>query len=191
MQHKTSFAWVVRLWGRRHIAPSTSNSSNLIVWTARLASDTLPHQISSVSLQHMTLLKNIIFLFPRLLKEGAKKSYLGLPWWLSSKGSACNAREVGDAGLIPGLRRFPRRGHGNPLQYSCWENPMDRGGCWAIAHGISKSQGMTENDWRDWARTQGRKTSWISWRRRTSWVTEDSCVQKDRDRVSFVYNMDL
>ena len=143
MQHKTSFAWVVRLWGRRHIAPSTSNSSNLIVWTARLASDTLPHQISSVSLQHMTLLKNIIFLFPRLLKEGAKKSYLGLPWWLSSKGSACNAREVGDAGLIPGLRRFPRRGHGNPLQYSCWENSMDRGTWRATVNGIAESD-MTE-----------------------------------------------
>ena len=36
--------------------------------------------------------------------------------------------DVTDAGLIPGLGRFPGRGHGNPLQYSCLENPMDRGG---------------------------------------------------------------
>ena len=44
----------------------------------------------------------------------------GLPWWLSSKESACNA---GCAGSIPGLERPPGGGHGNPLQYSCLENP--------------------------------------------------------------------
>ena len=48
----------------------------------------------------------------------------GLPQWLSSKESACNA---GDPHLIPGSRRFPQGGHGSPLQYSCLENPMDRG----------------------------------------------------------------
>ena len=41
-----------------------------------------------------------------------------------SKESSCN---VGDLGLIPGLGRSPGGGHGNPLQYSCLENPMDRG----------------------------------------------------------------
>ena len=38
---------------------------------------------------------------------------------------------AGDAGLIPGLGRSPERGHGNPLQYPCLGNPMDRGACWA------------------------------------------------------------
>ena len=42
------------------------------------------------------------------------------------KESTCNAGDTGYAGLIPGLGRSPRRGHGNPLQYSCLENPMDR-----------------------------------------------------------------
>ena len=42
----------------------------------------------------------------------------------AGKESACNA---GDLSLIPGLGRCPGRGHGNPLQYSCLENPMDRG----------------------------------------------------------------
>ena len=51
----------------------------------------------------------------------------GLPWWLSSEKPAYNAGDIGDAGLIPGLGRVPGRGHGNPLQYSCLENPMDRG----------------------------------------------------------------
>ena len=49
--------------------------------------------------------------------------YFGLPWWLSSKESACNAGAVGDVGLIPGLRGSPGEGHGNPLQYPCLENP--------------------------------------------------------------------
>ena len=47
-------------------------------------------------------------------------SQSGLPWWLSGKESICNA---GDVGLIPGLGRSPGGGNGNPLQYSCLENP--------------------------------------------------------------------
>ena len=51
------------------------------------------------------------------------------------KETACNA---GDLGLIPGLGRSPGEGNGNSLQYSCWENPMDRGAWWAIVHRITK-----------------------------------------------------
>ena len=54
-------------------------------------------------------------------------SYLGLPQWLSGKESACNAGDTGNPGSIPGFRKSPGEGHGNPLQYSCLENPMDRG----------------------------------------------------------------
>ena len=50
--------------------------------------------------------------------------YYGLPQWLSGKESACSA---GDLGLILGLGGSPGAGHGNPFQYSCLENPMDRG----------------------------------------------------------------
>ena len=53
------------------------------------------------------------------------------------KASACNA---GDLGLIPGLGRSPGEGNGNPLQYSCLENPMDGGAWWATVHGVAKSQ---------------------------------------------------
>ena len=52
------------------------------------------------------------------------------------KKSACNAA---DLGLIPRLGRYPGGGHGNPLQYSCLENPMDRGDWWATVHGVAKS----------------------------------------------------
>ena len=51
--------------------------------------------------------------------------------------SACN---VGDLGLIPGPGRSSGEGNANPLQYSCLENPMDRGAWWATIHGVAKSQ---------------------------------------------------
>ena len=51
----------------------------------------------------------------------------GLHRWLSGKESACNAGDAVDMGLIPGLGRSPGGGNGNPLQYFCLENPMDRG----------------------------------------------------------------
>ena len=46
---------------------------------------------------------------------------------------------VGDLGSVPGSGRSPGEGNGNPLQYSCLENPMDRGAWWATAHGVAKS----------------------------------------------------
>ena len=54
------------------------------------------------------------------------------------KNSPASAGDLRDAGSIPGSERFPGGGHGNPLQYSCLENPMDRGAWWVIAHGITK-----------------------------------------------------
>ena len=51
-----------------------------------------------------------------------------------------NARDLRDKGLIPGLGRVPGGEHGNPFQYSCVENPMDRGAWWAAVHGVTKSQ---------------------------------------------------
>ena len=47
---------------------------------------------------------------------------------------------AGDTGLIPGSGRFPGGGHGNPLQYSCLENPKDRGAWKTTVHGVAKSQ---------------------------------------------------
>ena len=54
-----------------------------------------------------------------------------LSWWLISKEFACNA---GDLGLIPGSGRSFGEGNGNPLQYSCLENPIDRGAWWPWGH---------------------------------------------------------
>ena len=53
---------------------------------------------------------------------------IGLPWWLSSKRAHLQCRgHAEDVGSIPGLGKSPGGGNGNPLQYSCLENPMDRG----------------------------------------------------------------
>ena len=64
-------------------------------------------------------------------------------WGLSSKESPCN---VGDEGLIPGLGRSPGGGNGNPLQYSCLRNPMDRGAPRVTVRGIAKSQTQRLNN---------------------------------------------
>ena len=54
------------------------------------------------------------------------------------KNPPANVGDERDAGLIPGLGRSPRGGHGNPLQYSCLENPMDRGAWWATVHRVKE-----------------------------------------------------
>ena len=66
-----------------------------------------------------------------------------LPRWLSGKESACNAGTTGDPGLIPESGRSLGRGHGNPLQFSYLENPMDTGAWQVIVHGVTESD-MTE-----------------------------------------------
>ena len=63
--------------------------------------------------------------------------FSGFPWWLNNKESACNAIEVGS---IPGSGRSPGEGNGNPLQYSCLENFMDRGTWWVTVRRTAKSQ---------------------------------------------------
>ena len=61
----------------------------------------------------------------------------GFPGGSDGKASAYNE---GDQSLIPGWERSPGEGNGNPLQYSCLENPMDGESSWATVHGVSKSQ---------------------------------------------------
>ena len=65
------------------------------------------------------------------------RDQLGFPGGSVGRESACNA---GGTGQIPGSRRSPGGGHGNSSQYSCLENPMDRGAGRATVHGVTKSQ---------------------------------------------------
>ena len=61
----------------------------------------------------------------------------GFPGGSNGKESAC---KVGDPDLIPGLGRYPGEGNGNPFQYSCLENPMERGAWQATVHRVANSQ---------------------------------------------------
>ena len=81
---------------------------------------------------------------PRAPAPRVRKRYtwLGLLEWLSGKQSACN---TGDPVLITGSRRSPGERHGNPLQYSCLENSMDRGAWQTTVHRVTKRLDMTEH----------------------------------------------
>ena len=61
-------------------------------------------------------------------------------WWLIGKESVCNVGDAGDEGSTPGSGRSSGVGNGNPLQYSCLENSMDRGAWQAAVPGVAKSQ---------------------------------------------------
>ena len=74
-----------------------------------------------------------------LLKEG-------LPRWLSGKESACHCRRHRRCRFNPWVGRSPGEGNGNPLQYSCLRNPMDRGAWWAIVRWLETSW-IRLNDW--------------------------------------------
>ena len=64
----------------------------------------------------------------------------GLPRWLSGKESACQCRRCRICYFNPVVRKIPGKGNGNPLQYSCLGNPMDRGVLRVIVHGVAKSR---------------------------------------------------
>ena len=61
------------------------------------------------------------------------------------KNSPARAGDIRDMGLIPGSGRSPGEGNGCPLQYSCLENPMDRGAWRVTVHGVTKSQAQLNN----------------------------------------------
>ena len=69
----------------------------------------------------------------------------GFPGGSEVKVSACNA---GDLGLIPGSGRSPGEGNGNPLQYSCLDNPMGREALYATVHGVSKNWTCLSREWK-------------------------------------------
>ena len=92
-----------------------------------------------------TAYKGMILWLP--MQRHTKNPPFARPWgaWASQvvlvvKNPSANARDIRDTGLIPGSERSPGGGHGNPFQYSCLENPMDRGWWWATVHRVAKSQ---------------------------------------------------
>ena len=102
--------------------------------------------IQPPSNKHFELLHKSFYHWPRKkFSFGWLCNYIICHWilvLLFANESTCN---VGDAGSIPGSGRSPGDGNGNPLQYSCLENPMDRGAWRAIVHGVTQSQTWLTN----------------------------------------------
>ena len=71
---------------------------------------------------------------------GTVHTYVSFPCGSTVKNPPAN---TGVVGLIPGLGRSPGEGNGNPLQYSCLGNPMDRGAWWATVHGLTEESDKT------------------------------------------------
>ena len=103
----------------------------------------VPQNIRLVSVSSFCI---CYFLFLEGSPSSSHSSYLlsGLNVTIASPGFSDGSavknlpRNAGDAGLIPGLERSLREGNGNPLQYSCLGNPMDKGAWWATVHGVTK-----------------------------------------------------
>ena len=118
--------------------------SSILVW--RIPWTREPGRLQSMGSKSWTQLKQLSTHRP----EGICGSIPGNITSLTSGGASqealvvknppANAGDVRDASSIPGLGRSPGEGHGNPLQYSCLENPMDRGAWWDTVHGVAKSQ---------------------------------------------------
>ena len=99
----------------------------------------------------------------------------GFPGGLVVKNPPANTGELRDTGLIPGLGRSPGGRHGNPLQHSCLENPMDRGAWRAAVHRVAKS------------RTRLKRLSGCR-RARTRAHTHTHTLHAIKDHVCFVYH---
>ena len=99
----------------------------------------------------------------------------GFPSGSEGKASACDAE---DPGSIPGSGRSPGEGNGNPLQYSCLENPMDRGAWWATVHGVAKSWTW----WSNWLHL-------LTYRMSRGWRDKDLSIRQALDQRSSVGKM--
>ena len=79
------------------------------------------------------------------------------------KSLPANAGDIRDVGSIPGLGRSPGEGNGSPLQYSCFENPINRGAWWAIVHGVKESDTTEAAEHKDILRHISRKEMLVWW----------------------------
>ena len=107
-----------------------------VPWTARRSNQSILKEISPECSLEGRMLQTQLSNWTELNQSGLKGSLGGS----DGKESTCNAEDVGDMGSIPASGRSPGVGHGNPLQYSCLENPMDRGAWQATVHGVAKSR---------------------------------------------------
>ena len=80
-----------------------------------------------------------VTLYKKTTYLGTTGNIMGFPGDTVVKSPPADAGDAGDLDLIPGSGRSPGRRNGNPLLYSCLNNPMDRGAWWATVHGVAQS----------------------------------------------------
>ena len=109
----------------------TADHSSVLAW--RIPGTVEPGGLLSMGSHSQTQLK-------RLSSSSHKDTEQGFPGGASGKETVRQCSRHRDAGSTPGSGRSPGGRHGNPLQYSCLENPMDRGALWATVYGVTKTR---------------------------------------------------
>ena len=151
--HSSSLAWRIPGMEEPGGLPSMGSHRVRHDWSDLAAAAAFNKKVSKFSIgpQHMKvtwILFNwqvtgtIINLFEGLkwVSPSNRLSFIGFPHGSVVKNPLANAGEAEDSGSIPGSGKSTGGGNGNPLQYSCLGNPMDRGAWWAAVHGVTKSQ---------------------------------------------------
>ena len=129
-------------WATNTATTKDITTANLVWSTRHWSKKQVLAQISEVSINTTP-----VFQVMKLSQGEVKEHYTSYPWsrvGISQvvpvvKNSLANAGDIRDLGSIPGSGRSPGEGHGNPLQYSCLENPRDRGVQRATVHMVTKS----------------------------------------------------
>ena len=125
-----------KFWSICHFFPPITNSQRGFLSLSPLLSSLLICLLVFCVVQWCTLTTIIMWRHFKFILIWTIQM-AGFPCGSLDKQSACNA---GDPSSVSGLGRPPGEGNSNPLQYSCLENPTDRGAWWIIVHGITKSQ---------------------------------------------------
>ena len=142
-------------WLPNYLSPLTRNkiSAPLSVSWADPSLLCIPHQQSVIKPLVSSILQSspasvlCIFVAQALSQLRPSPSPQFLPFMAGAlPGSACQWN-ICDVDSIPGSGGSPGIGNGNPLQYSCWENPMDRGAWWITVHGVAKSWTLLRTGW--------------------------------------------
>ena len=125
------FSWYLRLSGTSHLIPLPNEVTSTISALPFLIP--FPNLVTGIILYLVTQI-----IYVAVILDSSKQS-LSFPGGSVVKNLPANAEDIGDMGSIPGLGRSPGEGNGNPLQYFCLGNPMDRVDWWATVHGVTKS----------------------------------------------------
>ena len=125
------FSCYLRLSGTSHLIPLPNEVTSTISALPFLIP--FPNLVTGIILYLVTQI-----IYVAVILDSSKQS-LSFPGGSVVKNLPANAEDIGDMGSIPGLGRSPGEGDGNPLQYFCLGNPMDRGDWWATVHGVTKS----------------------------------------------------